>query len=273
MLSGKTRPPAVAGMFYPHDPVDLERTVRSLLGSVPGPFTSSVKALIVPHAGYIYSGPIAASAYAQWHPERENIRQIVLLGPSHYVALRGLAVPSASGFATPLGVVPLAQDAIARIRKLPQVSVSDEAHAREHSLEVQLPFLQLLLPSFELVPLVLGEAGPEEVAEVIDVLWGGSETRFLISSDLSHFYDYQTACRLDRATATAIESLDPRRVEEDGACGRVPIRGFLRAAARRHLVARAIDLRNSGDTAGPRERVVGYGAFTFAEPAAVTKAA
>lgn len=264
MLSSTTRPPAVAGMFYPHDPVDLERTVRSLLGSVPGPFASTAKALIVPHAGYIYSGPIAASAYAQWHPARDSITQVVLLGPSHYVALRGLAVPSVSGFATPLGVVPLALDAIARIRKLPQVSVSDEAHAREHSLEVQLPFLQLLLPRFELVPLVLGDAAPEEVAEVIDALWGGPETRFLISSDLSHFYDYQTACRLDRDTATAIESLDPRRVEEDGACGRVPIRGLLHAAARHRLQAQTVDLRNSGDTAGPRERVVGYGAFAFA---------
>ena len=223
------------------------------------------KALIAPHAGYLYSGPIAASAYAQLLPARDQIKRIVLFGPSHYVALDGLATSSAEAFATPLGIVPVDVEAVRQVRSLPQVREFDAAHAQEHSLEVQLPFLQCVLGDFTLVPLAVGEATPEDISQVLDALWDGPETRLVVSSDLSHYHDFQTAQRLDRATAKAIEALKPGGIGEERACGRMPIRGLLEAARRHGLRARTVDLRNSGDTAGPHDRVVGYGAFVFEE--------
>ena len=261
----KIRPAAAAGRFYSADPVELRTVVETLLAEAPSTDASAPKAIIAPHAGYLYSGPIAASAYSQLRSARDVIKRVVVLGPSHYVALNGLAATSAEGFATPLGVVPVDVDAIQRIVSLPQVAVLDAAHAHEHSIEVQLPFLQTVLASFTLIPLAVGDATDEEVDEVLELLWGGPETRFVISSDLSHYYDSQTAQRLDRATAKAIETLKPAGIEEEAACGRIPIRGLLRAARRHGLRARAVDLRNSGDTAGPRDQVVGYGAFAFEE--------
>ena len=263
MEPGKVRPEAAAGRFYPGDPVELREVLKTLLAQVPPATGPGPKALIAPHAGYLYSGPIAASAYAQLLPARDLIKRIVLLGPSHYVAFDGLATSSAEAFATPLGVVPVDLDAVRRLRALPQVQELDEAHAHEHSLEVQLPFLQTVLGDFTLVPLAVGDATPDEVSQVLDMLWGGAETRFVISSDLSHYYDFQTARRLDRATAQAIEALKPAGLGEDSACGRIPIRGLLQAARQHGLRARTVDLRNSGDTAGPRDKVVGYGAFVF----------
>lgn len=259
------RPAAAAGRFYPADPVELRKVVETFLAEAPSTDASAPKAIIAPHAGYLYSGPIAASAYAQLRSARDVIKRVVVLGPSHYVALNGLAASSAEGFATPLGVVPVDAEAIRRIASLTQVTVLDAAHAREHSIEVQLPFLQTILASFTLIPLAVGDATAEEVDEVLELLWGGPETRFVISSDLSHYYDSQTARRLDRATAKAIETLKPAGIEEEAACGRIPIRGLLEAARRHGLRARALDLRNSGDTAGPRDQVVGYGAFAFEE--------
>jgi AmmeMemoRadiSam system protein B len=259
------RPAAVAGRFYPGDPAELRRFITDLLTQVPPATGPAPKALIAPHAGYVYSGPIAASAYAQFLPARDQIKRIALFGPSHYVALDGLATSSADAFATPLGIVPVDLEAVRAIRSLPQVSEFDEAHAREHSLEVQLPFLQCVLGDFKLVPLTVGEATPEEISAVLDALWGGPETRFVISSDLSHYQDFQTARRLDQATAKAIEALKPAAIGEERACGRMPIRGLLQAARRHGLHARTVDLRSSGDTAGPRDRVVGYGAFVFEE--------
>ena len=261
--SRKVRPPAVAGRFYPGDPVELRKLITDLLAQVPPATGPAPKALIAPHAGYLYSGPIAASAYAQLIPARDQIKRIVLFGPSHYVALNGLATTSAEAFATPLGIVPVDVEAVRAVRSLPQVSQLDEAHASEHSLEVQLPFLQCVLDDFTLVPLAVGDATPEGISQVLDALWDGPETRFLVSSDLSHYYDFQTAQRLDRATARAIETLKPGGIIEDSACGRIPIRGLLQAARRHGLRARTVDLRNSGDTAGPRDKVVGYGAFVF----------
>ena len=261
----KVRPPAVAGRFYPSDPVELRQLITDLLARVPPATGPAPKALIVPHAGYPYSGPIAASAYAQLIPTRDQVKRIVLFGPSHYVALTGLATTSAEAFATPLGVVPVDVEAVHKLRSLPQVSELDEAHAHEHSLEVQLPFLQCVLGDFTLVPLAVGDATPEEISQILDALWDGPETRFVVSSDLSHYYDFKTAQRLDRATAKAIEALKPGGIGEDQACGRVPIRGLLQVARQRGLRARTIDLRNSGDTAGPHDRVVGYGAFVFEE--------
>ena len=259
------RPPAAAGRFYPADPTELRDLIAALLAQTPPATGPAPKAIIAPHAGYIYSGPIAASAYAQLLPARDVTRRIVLLGPSHFVSLEGLAASSAKGFATPLGIVPVDTEALRQIESLPQVKVLDEAHAHEHSLEVHLPFLQTVLDRFTLVPLAVGNASPDEIGQVLEALWGGPETRFVISSDLSHYYDSQTAQRLDRATAKAIEALKPDGVGEEQACGRLPIRGLLHAARRHGLRARTVDLRNSGDTAGPRDQVVGYGAFVFEE--------
>ena len=256
------RTPAVAGMFYPADANTLQAMVDDFLagaethGDIP-------KALIVPHAGYIYSGPIAASAYHLLEQARHTITRVILLGPSHRVPLFGLAVSSADYFSTPLGNIPLDRAAMEKILPLKQVRLMDEAHTMEHSLEVQLPFLQSLLEDFTLVPLVVGDASAGEVGDVLETLWGGPETLIVISSDLSHYHDYATAKRMDQATSQAIETLQAEAVSHDGACGRNPIKGLLAVAARKGLHVRTVDLRNSGDTAGPRDQVVGYGAYVF----------
>lgn len=255
-----TRPPAVAGSFYPADPKQLRTMVDGYLASAQ---TDDVapKAIIVPHAGYIYSGPVAASAYARLKGLRGRVTRVVLLGPSHRVGFSGLAFSSADYYDTPLGRIPLDRHAEELLAGLPQVRVYDAAHAREHSLEVHLPFLQETLSEFTLVPLVVGDATPAEVGEVLERLWGGPETLIVISSDLSHYHDYATAQRLDRATSQAIEALRYEDIGYDAACGRNPVNGLLYVARQRGLHARTIDLRNSGDTAGPRDQVVGYGAY------------
>ena len=261
------RAPAVAGTFYPADPRSLASALRGYLdaarearreGSGPAP-----KALIAPHAGYVYSGPVAASAYVEIEALRDVVERVVLLGPSHRVPLRGIAASTAEVFVTPLGEVPVDQAAIDSIAHLPQVKRLDAPHEWEHSLEVHLPFLQCVLGGFRLVPLSVGEATPDGVAEVLEVLWGGRETLLVVSSDLSHYYDYETARRLDARTTRAIEELRPEGLDEESACGRVPARGLLVAAKRHGLRARTVDLRNSGDTAGPRDEVVGYGSYVF----------
>lgn len=260
------RQPAVSGLFYPADEPTLRRMVEDFLaeaipeGGVP-------KAIIVPHAGYIYSGPIAASAYARLAAGRSRIRRVVLLGPSHRVPFQGLAASGADSFRTPLGDIPLDRTAIEDLADLPQVTVLDVAHAGEHSLEVQLPFLQLLLDEFTLVPLVVGDAPVEAVAEVLARLWDGPETLIVISSDLSHYHEYLTAQRMDRATSEAIVSMHPESLGYDDACGRVPVAGLLLEARRMGLRGELIDLRNSGDTAGGKGQVVGYGSYAFSEPA------
>jgi hypothetical protein len=231
----------------------------------PPPSAPAPKALIAPHAGYVYSGPVAASGFARLAPARERIRRVVLLGPSHFVPLRGLALPAAAGLATPLGTVPVDAEGAARAARLAPVAVRDDAHAREHSLEVHLPFLQRVLADFAVVPLAVGEADPDEVGAVIDALWGGEETLVDVSSDLSHYLDYDAARRRDRRTSEAIEALRWEEIGRDDACGRVAVRGLLWAARRRGLHASTLDLRSSGDTAGPRDQVVGYGAWAFEE--------
>jgi MEMO1 family protein len=259
------RPSAVAGTFYPYDSRVLERDVNLLLGeSKPKDGVVSPKAIIVPHAGYIYSGPTAAIAYAQLAAVRGKIRRVVLLGPVHRVPVRGLALPGVSAFETPLGNVELDQDAIASISGMPQVLVSAAAHAQEHSLEVQLPFLQTVLGDFKLVPLAVGDATAAEVADVLDTLWGGEETLIVISSDLSHFLPYYVAQSVDQETVQSI--LDLRGlITHEQACGGTPINGFLMTAERHHLRSQLLDYRNSGDTAGDKNRVVGYAAFAFME--------
>ncbi len=261
------REPAVAGAFYPSDPTELRDLIARYLSVVERPRKAPVpKALIVPHAGYVYSGPIAASAFVRLIPARDRIARVLLLGPAHRYPVSGLALPGAGRFKTPLGDVRIDEEACSRILDLDQVVVSDLAHAPEHSLEVQLPFLQETLGTFALVPLVVGRATPEQVAEVIETLWGGDETLVVISSDLSHYESYEVARKLDAAASRAIEALDPHGIDHHQACGYYPLRGLLVAARRKGLKAETVDLRNSGDTAGPRGEVVGYGAYVFYLP-------
>lgn len=258
------REPAVAGTFYPGEAGRLGRMVESLLDGVqasPGPVP---KALIVPHAGYVYSGPVAAAAYARLRPYRGRYRRVVLLGPSHHVAVAGLALSGADVFRTPMGDVPLDKAAIVSLVS-PDARIVDRAHTVEHSLEVHLPFLQEVLGSFVLVPIVVGHASHEEVAAVLDRLWDGPETLVVVSSDLSHYLAYEQAKAADGYTRDAIEALDPARIDHDGACGATPVGGLLLAARRHALKVATLDLRNSGDTAGDPDAVVGYGAWLFSE--------
>lgn len=262
------RKPAVAGTFYPDQAEALSRNIKALLGAdvtnhhnldqVP-------KALIVPHAGYVYSGSTAARAYARLAPAHASIQRVVLLGPVHRVSVRGLALDRATVFSTPLGEIEVDQKAVALLAGMPQVVLSPQAHAHEHSLEVQLPFLQSVLDGFKLVPLAVGNATPAEVAQVLEALWGGPETLIVVSSDLSHFLPYANAQAVDGATVHDILKMTPSITHEQ-ACGGTPINGLLLAANRHHLQPRLLGLCNSGDTAGDKARVVGYAAFAFTEP-------
>jgi AmmeMemoRadiSam system protein B len=211
----------------------------------------------------MFSGPIAASAFTRFLPDRDRIRRIILIGPAHYVRVQSLAAPVWSAFATPLGVVPVDAAEVAGLHSLRHVIFSNQPHAPEHCLEVELPFLQVVLEQFSIVPLLVGGATIGEVAAALEQLWGGPETRIVVSSDLSHFHDCQTARRLDADTARAITELKPEALGEESACGRIPIKGLLEVARKRSLRPRLLDLRNSGETAGPRQGVVGYGAFEF----------
>lgn len=258
------RPPAVAGLFYPGEADELSHDVRAMLDAAPIQHLEP-KVLIAPHAGYIYSGPIAASAYASLQQVAPRIRRVILLGPTHRVAVRGLALPGATTFASPLGEIPVDLEAVQAISHLPQVTLSPQAHAQEHSLEVQLPFLQTVLDDFRLLPLAVGMATPEEVAEVLELLWGGEETLIVISSDLSHYLPYPQAQATDRTTVDAIQQLR-QPLSHEQACGGTPINGLILAARQHHLRPHLLDLRNSGDTAGSRDGVVGYAAFAFEEP-------
>jgi AmmeMemoRadiSam system protein B/AmmeMemoRadiSam system protein A len=258
------RPAAVAGLFYPGHQVELARDILGMLEQtreaplVPG----FPKALIVPHAGYIYSGAVAAHAFALLRPAAGIVKRVVVLGPCHRVAVRGLALPGAAGFETPLGTIPVDEEAVRAIADLPQVVSFPATHAREHSLEVQLPFLQQVLREFKLLPLVVGSATAEEVAAVVERLWGGPETLFVISSDLSHYRGYEAAREIDGRTVQAI--LDFRTdIDHEQACGATPVTGFLLAAKRRGMRIELLDARNSGDTAGGRDRVVGYASFAL----------
>jgi len=262
------RPPAVAGRFYPARITELRHQLDAFIPSIDVSKQPHPKVLIAPHAGYIYSGAVAGKAYAHLSGLRGQISRVVLLGPAHYVRLRGLAVPEADTFATPLGTVPVNQDALQAIANLPQVIQSDIPHEPEHSLEVHLPFLQRMLGDFSVVPLLVGDATYAEVAEVLERLWGGPETLIVISTDLSHYLDYATARRLDKRTAEVIEALQPEAIHYEQACGRIPLGGLLELARKRHMRIERLDLRNSGDTAGPRDQVVGYGAWALYEDTA-----
>lgn len=260
------RPAAVAGAFYPGDPRQLAAELEELLGGVEQlePRLGFPKALVVPHAGYIYSGSVAAAAYDELAPARGIVKRVVLLGPVHRVPVRGLALPVSDTFETPLGRVPLDAATIGALAGVRQVVKSEPAHAMEHSLEVQLPFLQKVLGEFSLVPLAVGSATVEEVAEVIERLWGGAETLIVVSTDLSHYHAYDDARRIDGATLERIASY-ATDIDHEEACGATPLNGLLRVARAKGVSIKLIAACNSGDTAGGKGRVVGYSAFALHE--------
>lgn len=255
------RQAAVAGLFYPGDSQALSAMVTELLDDAP-PQSTQPRALIAPHAGYIYSGPVAATAYSQLGTQRSHTRRVLLLGPSHRVAFTGLALSSAEYFASPAGDVAIDTAACRELLRLPQVCVLDQAHAQEHSLEVHLPFLRAVLDDFVLVPLVVGDASPNDVAPVIESFWEWEDTLVVVSSDLSHFLDYESANRLDQETTRALEG-HAQNIGPQQACGCRAINGLMKVAHEHALEVTTLDLRNSGDTAGDRARVVGYGAYAL----------
>jgi AmmeMemoRadiSam system protein B len=262
----QVRPPAVAGSFYPGDAKELSRLVDRLLDEAAPPSPPfPVQAVIAPHAGYVYSGPIAASAFKTLRDHGRPPRRVVVIGPAHYVAFRGIAVPGCAAFRTPLGEIALD---VADLAGLSGVVVADSPHAPEHAIEVELPFLQRIFGRFALVPLVVGSATPAEAAAVLAHLWQPDATAIVVSSDLSHYLDYTTAQRRDAEAARRIEAFAGDRLGPEDACGHLPVAGLLALARTRGLQIARLDLRNSGDTAGDRRRVVGYGAWALGGPAA-----
>lgn len=261
------RHPAVAGRFYPGQPADLRVSVRRFVEMGQHqhpPLASRLKAIIVPHAGYDFSGPVAGTAYAQLSRIADSVTRVILLGPAHFVRFAGMAVSDADLFETPLGEVSVDSESVQRLLQLPQVCSLDEAHACEHSLEVQLPFLQETLGTdYALTPVAVGKASVEEVVEALEEVWGGPETVLVVSSDLSHYHDHATATRIDRETTSLIERLRWEELNGKRACGYAVLRGLLEIAKRRGLKVTTLDVRNSGDTAGPRDHVVGYGAYAI----------
>lgn len=261
------RTPAVAGMFYPADRSELLSLINQYLAeaeinATPDTIQAAVpKAIIAPHAGYIYSGPVAATVYARVAKARDTIHRVVLLGPSHRVPFYGCAASSARFFSTPLGNIELDTGTIEQLIEKKLVKAMDQAHRMEHSLEVHLPFLQVVLDEFRLVPIVVGDASADEVSDVLQECWGGPETLIVISSDLSHYHDYNSARKIDLATCQKIEKLDYESLKGDMACGYIPVSGLLHLAKQHHMTVETVDYRNSGDTAGPRDQVVGYGAY------------
>jgi len=256
------RHPAVAGTFYPNKPMTLQQSVAQYIDAA-HTISAKPKAIIAPHAGFIYSGPVAGSIYKTLAQRSSQITRVVLLGPSHRLAFSGCALSSADIYVTPLGNINIDKKAADSIRLLPFVQELDAAHLEEHSLELQLPFLQVVLPQFLLLPIVVGNASPEQIATLLDHVWRGDETLIIVSSDLSHYHAYEIAQQLDQNTSTAIENLCPANIGHEQACGFLPVNGLLLAAKQHNMSAKTIDLRNSGDTAGSKSQVVGYGAYVF----------
>jgi AmmeMemoRadiSam system protein B len=252
-------------MFYPADANQLATMVDGYLAAAtPDPHAPTPKAIIAPHAGYPFSGPVAASVYSELAGHQDTIKKVTVVAPAHRYPFKGLAVSEAEWFRTPLGDIPVDQQSLQQLREIAGVTTLDAAFEGEHSLEVQLPFLQRLLSNFQLIPIIVGEAEPALVQRALDTIWGGDETLIVVSSDLSHFLDYDSARARDARTSQAIERLDHRALDFHDACGRLPVSGLLMAAKARDLSVTTLDLRNSGDTAGNRERVVGYGAYRVA---------
>lgn len=272
MAIASVRPAALAGQFYPSNERVLRMQITEMLAAaLPPEQVAPPKAIIVPHAGYLYSGVVAANAYRTLAGLREQIRRVIVLGPAHRASFRGFIVPAAEAFSTPLGEVPLSRIDWLMLQARDDVCIDDQPHALEHCIEVQLPFLQTMLGSFSLVPILVGEAADESVAELLEALWGGPETLIVISSDLSHYLPYRQAQWIDRSTVNQVLELRPG-ITHQQACGATPVNGLLMAAQRRLLKPRLLDLRNSGDTAGDRSRVVGYASLVFSEPEATAHA-
>jgi AmmeMemoRadiSam system protein B len=266
MITHDIRPPAVAGRFFPARTSELNSIVDACLREARHPSRDDApKAIIAPHAGFVFSGPIAGSAFASLAEAADRIQRVVLIGPSHHVAFEGVATSGYANFETPLGVVPVDVESVRRALEFEFVHEDERAHRHEHSLETHLPFLQRVLGDFSIVPLVTGQVSKRQLSELLEALWGGDETIVSVSSDLSHFFDYDTARQLDGATSEAIVDFDADRLTPDGACGAIAIRGLLESGRRRQMQSEMIDVRNSGDTAGDRNRVVGYGAYAFWE--------
>ena len=269
------RRPAVAGIFYPSNPSELAATVKFYLSQAQKEIGTRVsippKAIIAPHAGYVYSGITAAAAYNSLRPQADKITRVIMMGPCHRVGIKGLALPSIQAFSTPLGRVPVDMDSAAKIIPLDQVQVFNKTHKNDHSLEVHLPFLQTILTRFSIVPLIVGQAAPSAVAEALDLLWGGEETLVLISSDLSHYKSYEDAQKVDDITRQAIEQLDAQALGDQQACGRHAIKGLIQVARKRGLKVITADVRNSGDTAGAKDKVVGYGSWLFSDSSDIVK--
>jgi AmmeMemoRadiSam system protein B len=249
-------------MFYSDKPQELAVAVRSyVVDAAPPAAAKPPKAVIAPHAGYIYSGPIAGTAYAALAPRGKEIERVILVGPSHRVGFPGVAASSAGSFETPLGPVAVDREAVTLLLKEGRAREFEPAHENEHSLEVQLPFLKQVCPNARIVPLLAGDDDWRAVENVLALLWGEDETAVVVSSDLSHYHDYTTAQQLDKDTARTVERLAAGEVGFEQACGATGINGLLSVLAQKGLGCATLDLRNSGDTAGPRNRVVGYGAF------------
>lgn len=257
------RPNAVAGLFYPADAIKLSKHIAADMAACQTKQMFRPKVLIVPHAGYIYSGSVAASAYQYLQPFKATIKRVVLIGPSHRIPFEGLAISTTDWFETPMGLIAVDRQAESQIISIDGVQALEQAHAREHSLEVQLPFLQYLLDDFKIVPIVTGHASPQLITKVLDKLGGGTETLVVISSDLSHYLDYDSARETDTKTSQAIINMNNRIIDGYHACGSVAINGLLLYARQHQLQGHILDLRNSGDTTGKRDSVVGYGAYLF----------
>ena len=258
-----SRPPAVAGMFYAADPDELRRDVNALLDGVAVPPGERPRVLIAPHAGYIYSGAVAAEAYARLRAWRDSISRVVIFGPAHRVPLYGVGASSKDAFDTPLGRIAIDTDEITRLLELSQVEVNARAHAPEHSLEVHLPFLQCVLSDFKIVPLIVGEAAPTEVADLTQRWWDDDATVIVISTDLSHFLDYDIARQVDSVTDKWIRGFEYESIGPEHACGCRPLNGILQFARLRGAHIERLKLCNSGDTAGSRDRVVGYASYAL----------
>ena len=272
MAIASVRPAALAGQFYPREERVLRMQITEMLAAaLPLEHAITPKAIIVPHAGYIYSGGVAAYAYRTLAAVRKQVRRVVVLGPAHRAAVRGFVLPAAQAFSTPLGEVPLSRIDWLMLQARSDMYVDDQPHALEHCIEVQLPFLQAMLGSFSMVPILVGDTSDDSVAEVLEALWGGPETLIVISSDLSHYLPYRQAQWTDRSTVDQVLELRPG-ISHQQACGATPVNGLLLAAQRRLLKPQLLDLRNSGDTAGDRSRVVGYASLVFSEPEATTHA-
>lgn len=259
-MTSRIRPAAVADRFYPADPRSLDGLVGQQLAlAIPG--APDPEAIVMPHAGLVYSGPIAASAAAPLAGRRGSVRRVVIAGPSHHVPLRGIALSACSAFETPLGRVPVDVESVRALGERPGIRFDESAHAHEHSIEVELPFLQHLLDPFLLLPLLVGDSDPTAVADLLEELCAAPDTLLVVSTDLSHFLPYDEARAVDARTARSVEARREDAIGWQDACGRDSLRAALVLARRRGWSARTVDLRNSGDTAGDRRSVVGYGAW------------